>query len=661
MGAEAYRSTEDALTRPHEFSVIFQQRNDVCSSLWLRVAQHLLTICRASSAANEQRKSQARVLAALNVINYGYHSGKRTAPAFSQATTEKVDLDNKDTWREIVQDLNDEGIDKESLVSQAPFIKSWIDEVILADEGYCSDQGSQTGSERESFFAPSSFMEGEPYSMTIASQPPASPNRSPRELLRAQTVPTATTQPPVELPYRRPRQSQGSFSSQDYRTRLEQPHTSNIKETLMPLFRIEYGVSRDEVFLQSTIEHLYNRLDVLKRGLYRAQFESQCLQAIELIEPTARPSIVDIIHAAARTRGGHFDQPAFTELFFAILEQLQAIKDKELEARVQEDQAVVEESDRWGESIAYSWLCSETDPQILRKILPRNYAVEAECGISTLTSMAEDVVCHSIGSPNLPGPTMSTFAGMATLAEFCNAQILHISEVWSHDNPMDRDYLNQYLNILYNVLDAAHKYDVLAGDSLQEHSNHLDRLIGEADLIDLADPSNLEYDSCPIQELRKLQHDSYRTLQKMFGFLFDLTLDSVQREVKDKNMVEFVPGRQGGLVLKYLETPPRPAHWRMKMEMQAEAILAECSHWHSRSEEIVFRCRHWYKEHKSISCRADEALKCSQKLKQQAKKCHHLTPRHIADPITDKFICLRIESLKDLPRGNKVFRAQGWH
>jgi hypothetical protein len=100
---------------------------------------------------NEQRKSQARVLAALNVINYGYHSGRRSAPAFSQAPTEKVDLDNKETWKEIVQDLNDEGIDKESLDSQETFIKSWIDEVILADdEGYCSDQGSQIESERES-------------------------------------------------------------------------------------------------------------------------------------------------------------------------------------------------------------------------------------------------------------------------------------------------------------------------------------------------------------------------------------------------------------------------------------------------------------------------------------------------------------------------------
>jgi hypothetical protein len=504
-------------------------------------------------------------------------------------------------------------------------------------------------------------MEGDPYSMTIASQPSASPKRSPRQLFRAQTVPSAAMQQPIELSHRRPRHSQGSISSQDYRARLEQPHTSHIKETLMPLFRLEYGVSRDELFLQSTIEHLFNRLDVLKRGLYRAQFESQCLQAIDSIEPTARTSIVDIIHATARTRGGHFDQPAFTELFFAILERLQAIKDKELEARVQEDQAVVEESDRWGESIAYSWISSETDPRLLRKILPRNYAVETESGVSIFTSTTEDVVCHSIESPTLPGAVMSTFAGMTVLADFCNAQILHISEVWSHDNPMDRNYLDQYLTILYNVLDAAHKYDVLQGDSHEEQSNQLDRLIGEADLIDLADPGNLEFESCPTQELRKLQHDSYRTLQKMFGFLFDLTSDSVQKDLKDKNLVEFVPGRQGGLVLKYLETPPMPAQWRMKMEMQAETILSESTEWQSRSEAILTHSRNWYLEHKSLSRRAEDALKCSHKLKKQAKKCHHLIPRHIAEPITHKFVCLRIESLKDLPRGNKVFRAQGWH
>jgi hypothetical protein len=599
------------------------------------------------------------VLAALNVINYGYHSGKRTAPVFSQATTEKVDLDNKETWKEIVQDLNDEGIDKESLDSQETFIKSWIDEVIIADEG-CSDQGSQTESERESYsIAPSSFMEGEPYDITIASQLSASPKRSPRELFRAHTVPSAMMQPPVELARRRPRQSQGSISSLDYGRGLEQPHTSHIKETLMPLFRLEYGVSRDELFLQSTIEHLFNRLDVLKRGLYRAQFESQCLKAIESIEPSAHASVVDIIHAAGRTTGGHFDRPAFTELFFSILERLHEIKDKELDARIQEDQAVVEESDRWGESIAYSWICSEADPQLLRKILPRNYTVETDSGVSIFTSAAEDVLCHSIESPNLPGDAMSTFAGMSLLADFCNTQILHISEVWSHENPIDRDYLDQYLHILYNVLDAAHKYDVFAGDSHQEHSNYLDRLIGEADLVDLADPSNLEYESCPIQDLRKLQHDSYRTLQKMFGFLFDLGSESVQKEVKEKNLVEFVSGRQGGLVLKYLETPPRPAHWRMKMEMQAETILLESSQWHSRSQAIVSHSRNWYLQHKSLSRRVDDALKCSNRLKNQAKQCHHLIPRHITEPITNKFVCLRIESLKDLPRGNKVFRAQG--
>jgi hypothetical protein len=607
-------------------------------------------------------KSQARILEVLNEINYGYHSGKRTAPAFSQAVTERADLDKQETWKEIVRDLNNEGIDKKSLASQETFIKSWIDEVIIADEGYYSDQDSQDASERGSFsIAPSSVMESEPYSTTIASQPPASPHNSTRKLFRAQTVPPVTMQPPVLLPYRHPRPSQSSISSQDNRMRLEQPLTLHIKDTLMPLFRLEYGVSRDESFLQSTIEHLFNRLDAQKKGLLRAQFESQCLQAIESIEPTARSSIADLIRAAAaRTTGGHFDQPAFTDLIITILERLQAIKDKEHETMVQEDQAVVEESDRWGESIAYSWICSEVDPQLQRKILPRHYTVETESGVSIFTSKTEDVLCHGIRSPNLPGAAMSTFAGMTKLADFCNAQILHISEVLSHGNSMDWSDPNQYRNILYNVFAAAHKYDVFAGDLQQGHSNHLDRLLGEADLIDLTDPSNLEFGSCPVQELRKLQHDSYRTLQKLFGLLFDLTSDSVQKDVKENNVVEFVPGRQGGLVLKYLETP-RPAHWRMKMEMQTETILAECIEWHSRSKALVSHCRDWYLEHESLPRRADDALECSTRLKQQAKRCHHLIPRHIVEPVTDKFVCLRIESLKDLPRGNKIFRAQGWY
>ena len=94
------------------------------------------------------------------------------------------------------------------------------------------------------------------------------------------------------------------------------------------------------------IERLFNRLNILKRGLYRAQFESKFLEAIESIEPSVCARISDIIHAAGRTTGGHFYQPAFIELLFAILEWLRASKDKELEARMQEDEAVVKESDR---------------------------------------------------------------------------------------------------------------------------------------------------------------------------------------------------------------------------------------------------------------------------------------------------------------------------
>src|SRR5947207_13389263 len=125
--------------------------------------------------------------------------------------------------------------------------------------------------------ASSSFTKSEPYGITVASQPSESPQRSPRELFRAYTVPAATAQPSVKPAYRRPHQSHGSVGSQDYTRSLEQRPFSHIKETLMPLFRLEHGISRDDLFLKCMIERLFNRLDILKRGLYRAQFETKFL------------------------------------------------------------------------------------------------------------------------------------------------------------------------------------------------------------------------------------------------------------------------------------------------------------------------------------------------------------------------------------------------
>lgn len=606
-------------------------------------------------------KSQARILAALNVINYGYHSGKRTAPAFSQAQTER-DLENKETWKDIVQDLKDEGIDKESLTAEEPFIKSWIDEVILADEGYVSGEGSQTedASERASSVAMSSFNDLEHFGRYVDSHSPRLGSGNPRELSRAQTVPNvASTTKVVDLSNRRPRQSQGSINSQEHKWRPEQPHTLQVKETLMPLFRLEYGVSRDDVFLRSTVDHLYNRLDSLKRGLLRRQFEGQCLQAIDSVEPAARTTIVDIIHAQSKSMGGKFDQIAFRNLFFTILEYLQATKDREAEVRQKEVEEIVEESDLFGESIAYTWLCLENDRRHCEKILPRYCTSEVQSGKRIFRSVAEDIMCHNTVTQNVPWNSMSTFAGMALLADFCSSQLLHVIEIWNYDDPMDRNHLNEYLRILYDVLEAAHKFDILDDDPRHGQANELDRLVGETEIVDLMDTCNLEYESCPADELRKLQHDCYHSLQKMFGFLFDLTTAKVQQDVREHSRVHFEPGQEGALVLNYLETPPRPAHWLIKMEIQAEAILKQCAEWHTKSEVTISRCRDWYSDHQSLSRRADEALRCSEKLKRQAKPCLHLSPVRLVDPVTDKFVCLRLDSLKDLPRGNRVFRAQG--
>ena len=621
---------------------------------------------------DQQVKSQARILAALNVINYGYHSGKRTAPAYSQAQTER-DLDNQEIWKDIVQDLKDEGIDKESLSSQEPFIKSWIEDVIVADEGYVSGDGSQTedASERASSIALSSFNEVEQYGRFAGNHSPRLTSGGLQEITRRQTAPVLAT-PMVETRNRRPRQSQGSISSQDYKWRSELPQSSQVQGTLVSLFKLEYGVSREDMYLRGTMEHLFNKLDILKRGLLRRQFEGQFLQAVKSVELRAHDRIADIIHSHARDKESKFDQAAFSELLYEILEYVQATRVTEIETRQRESQAVVEESDSWGEAIAYSWLCSELESQGFEKVLPRSYTSEVRQGMRLYRSVAQDVLCHDTATRNLPKVAMSTFAAMSLLADFCCAQILHILEVWNEDEQMERDYLSNYLGILGDVLEAAHKFDVLNDMLVHDRSdvaphgksneevNILDRLLGEAEIVEMADASHSQRESCPVLKLREIQYACYHSLQKILGFCFDLIQPPVQQDVKNNTSVQFERGRQGGLVVAgYIETPSTLPQWQSKMKAQAEAIWGLCDGWHAHSEAVISECRDWYIAQDWLSPRADLALKRSEKLKTQAKPCQHLTPKRIEDPIIDKFVCLKLISLKDLPRGPLIFRAQG--
>ena len=250
---------------------------------------------------------------------------------------------------------------------------------------------------------------------------------------------------------------------------------------------------------------------------------------------------------------------------------------------------------------------------------------------------------------------MSTFAGMALLADFCSSQALHIFDLWSNSDEVDHNHREEYLAIIQGVLKAAAKFDVLDENTHRGQANELDRLCCEADIVDLTEVSNIGIELCPVQELRVLQQDCYHSLQKIFGFLFDLATTRVQKSVKEQSSINFEPGRQGGLVFEYLVGPPPTFQWRTK----AKAILEECEEWYSKSGTVIASCKDWYSKNKSLSQRADQALKRSEKLKRHAKPCFYRVPRYIENPITDKFVCLKICSLRELPRGNRLFRAQG--
>ena len=247
---------------------------------------------------------------------------------------------------------------------------------------------------------------------------------------------------------------------------------------------------------------------------------------------------------------------------------------------------------------------------------------------------------------------------MGLLADFCGSQIMYVLDQWDHENPLDRNYLHEYLVILHNVLDAASKFDVLEIDTNDVHQSELDRLLAEIDLIDLADTSNLEYGSCPIRELRKLQRDCFRSLQKILGFLFDLLTTDAQQMIREKHQLSFASVDSEGVTLRYMAAPPKLAQWQMQLEINADNILSECSAWHTEAENVIEACETWLDQHRSLSRKVEEALTCSRKLKQKSKKCLHVIPKRLSNPVTDKFVSLHLDTLRDLPKGNKVFRAQ---
>ena len=73
--------------------------------------------------------SEAKVLQALNVIRDDYNQGRRPAPAFTQVTSDQRGRLDDQAWDGIKNDLEDAGIDAESISGSHALIRHWLDYV----------------------------------------------------------------------------------------------------------------------------------------------------------------------------------------------------------------------------------------------------------------------------------------------------------------------------------------------------------------------------------------------------------------------------------------------------------------------------------------------------------------------------------------------------
>lgn len=89
-------------------------------------------LCRASSSADRASKDQAQILEALNEIHRDHQNGLIAEPALSRVTVDDLYESNEDTWSGLAEDLSRKNVSRVTLDQNVPFVREWIEQVILA-------------------------------------------------------------------------------------------------------------------------------------------------------------------------------------------------------------------------------------------------------------------------------------------------------------------------------------------------------------------------------------------------------------------------------------------------------------------------------------------------------------------------------------------------
>ncbi|KAL8652904.1 MAG: hypothetical protein Q9226_004067 [Calogaya cf. arnoldii] len=162
----------------------------------LRNALYLSTFntTLAQSSNNDRiRTTEARILQRLNEMQLDFEEGRREVPAFSSITIRTV---SEDTMRTVTGELESTGISSESISSSQAFIRSWIDQVVLAEHHTASQTSSQnpTTIRRDPRTAPSDETDSRERIQRHSNQPDNGPHATRNKVNEVRDIQAQTPQ-----------------------------------------------------------------------------------------------------------------------------------------------------------------------------------------------------------------------------------------------------------------------------------------------------------------------------------------------------------------------------------------------------------------------------------------------------------------------------------
>ena len=592
------------------------------------------------------------------MVNYRYQIGRRSAPAFSQATA--ADLEHDTTWKGISEDLEKEGVDPAAIAKEKPFIKKWIDDVILAED---TGHHDETTADDESVYSqhPPPTSEGDQDHQSSYTESASALPWLPKAPARTETDRTLVERSPpfhhAKLTTSRARDTRSSISSQARRKSSDQtPRNKQIQANLDTLLRMNPGDPKE--LMDGLIEHVFTQLDTSKRGIFPDRLEAVLMPVIASIRPAAKQKAIEILEVET-TPGSRIDGETFARILSQILESAYA-EEKALETmKTTDSTGNSRDVSSVADKMAYHWLLTIAKNLQVESLLPWGWGSEV-VGVGTrlFHYIPHNVICHKTVLSRLPVSAMHTFANMLLLSRHCRTELDKLQDLWESHDELDEQYLRSSLNLIEDVREAAQKFEVFSTRKMSSPTTNLDDILGQVETLDMADAALLgQIDYSPVQELHKLRQYVFRSLQSIIDFLIELSDEEFQSSLQNIEEKQLHRIDLGHLDIRYSTKPPSPGQSHSKMQNQASRILADANKWYQGSSVTVKACRNLAISHPQLAERAREALGGSKRLYAQTKRCKHFMVHGSSSLVADKFIVLRLEQAEDFPKGNKLFRA----